>query len=76
MFTFSQFRKNILLRDSLVAIFLFFIGFILYRSIINVGFLSDDWHSLFIAANEGPIWKFFTTNIIGTKVLYINFSFI
>jgi len=68
MLNFSQLKKNLLLRDSLVAIFFFLLVFFLYKSIINVGFLSDDWHSLFIAANEGPVWKFFTTNIIGSRV--------
>lgn len=69
MFTLSQFiKKNLLFRDGLIAILFFFIVFFLYRSIIQVGFLSDDWHSIFIASEGGSVWKFFTTNIIGTRI--------
>lgn len=67
MITFSQLKKNPLFRDGLVAILFLFIALFLYRSIINVGFLSDDWHSFFIAAKGGLVWKFFATNIIGTR---------
>lgn len=63
----SQWKKSPLFRHGLVAILFFLIALFLYRSIINIGFLSDDWHSLFIAAKAGPVWKFFVTNIIGTR---------
>lgn len=67
MTTLSQWKKNPLFQNSLVAILFFLIALFLYSSIVKVGFLSDDWHSLFIAAKGGPVWKFFATNIIGTR---------
>lgn len=68
MIAVKQWKKNIFFRHSVVAIFFFCLAFFLYHSIINVGFLSDDWHSLSIASQGGSILRFFSTNIVGTRV--------
>lgn len=49
------------------VIFLIFISLLFIYPAIYVGFLSDDWHALSIAASDTPLWKFFGTNIIGTR---------
>lgn len=40
----------------------------LFWETLFVGFLSDDFHALWIARENPHIWNFFTTNIIGTRV--------
>jgi len=64
----EKWNKSIFFRHSVVAVFFFCLALVLYKSIINVGFLSDDWHSLFIAAQGESIWNFFVTNIVGTRL--------
>lgn len=42
--------------------------FLLYGRILDIGFLSDDWHAMYIAHTHEHIWQFFFTNIVGTNV--------
>lgn len=57
-----------LLRTHLYFIILAAVSFFLYLPTLQVGFLSDDYHALFIAREIPNLFSFFHTNIIGTNV--------
>ena len=54
--------------DILIGIFFLVATFAVYLPIVRVGFLSDDYHSLWVTTHQSSVWHYFLTNIIGTRV--------
>lgn len=62
-----EYIKKRSVKHGLFFLFLLLLGFLFYGKTLSVGFLSDDWHALLVAKETDNIFRFFTTNIVGSR---------
>lgn len=55
------------LKTSQLVLFFILLSFVLFGSSLRLGFLSDDWHWLWLAKNTDWSWHIFLTNYEGNN---------
>ncbi|MBT3418741.1 MAG: hypothetical protein HN726_02995 [Candidatus Magasanikbacteria bacterium] len=51
----------------IVPVGLFLLIFAVYFPLLSIGFFSDDYHMLSVVSDQGSVWKYWITNLIGER---------
>jgi len=62
----EKIRPNFL-KDIVVFFGLGLLIFVVFWQTLDFGFFSDDYHMLWVTKHQDSVWKYFTSNLLGTR---------